>query len=130
MDHLRRVKGALAVATATAVCHVVMSYGYGKARASEQRNPDAVLGGAAEHLLTTFTCWALMPLLLGVGMRLMGERGNRLLVITGGLIWLPLSGYFVDEMDVEGGHLPVAVLVPYVALGALLAGNRPRDGGR
>jgi hypothetical protein len=44
-----------------------------------------------------------MPLLLWAGMRTMGERGNAVLVLVGGLVWAGLSGYYIDDIDFPGG---------------------------
>ncbi|GAP47662.1 integrase [Streptomyces azureus] len=41
---------------------------------------------------------------------------------VGGLVWLGLSGYFTDDIDRAGGHIPVLALAAYVLLGTGLAG--------
>ncbi|MEU6181596.1 hypothetical protein [Streptomyces coeruleorubidus] len=122
MRYVRHVKGALTVAAATAACHTLMSAGYGWARDSADASGDAMFSGAFEFLFTTAASWALMPLLLWAGMRVMGETGNTVLVVVGGLVWVGVSGYFIDDIDRAGGHIPVLVLAVFVLLGTGLAG--------
>jgi hypothetical protein len=43
-------------------------------------------------------------------MRVMGKTGNVALVLVGGLVWLGLSGDYVDDIDREGGNIPALVL--------------------
>ncbi|MGA5142792.1 hypothetical protein [Streptomyces azureus] len=38
------------------------------------------------------------------------------------MVWLGLSGYFTDDIDRAGGHIPVLALAAYVLLGTGLAG--------
>lgn len=122
MDYLRHAKGVVAVSAATAACHGVMSGGYAGAR-DAGADPDASMwAGSGEFLLSTAASWMLMPLLLWLGMRLLGEESNTLLVLVGGLLWLGVSGHFVNEIDRDGGHIPVPALVVYILLGAALAG--------
>ncbi|MFD3654617.1 hypothetical protein [Streptomyces sp. NPDC058620] len=124
MKHIRHAKGALTVAVATAVCHTLMAAGYEWARDSETSSGDTMFAGTVEFLLTTAASWALMPLLLWAGMRLMRESGNTLLVLAGGFAWILISGYFIDDIDRDGGHMPIPALVAYVLLGTALAGVR------
>lgn len=122
MDYLRHVKGVVVVSAATAACHGVMSGGYAGARDARAGIDHSMWAGSGEFLFSTAASWALMPLLLWLGMRLLGEEGNVLLVLFGGLVWLGVSGYFINEIDSDGGHIPVPALVGYVLLGAALAG--------
>lgn len=122
MQYIRHAKGALTVAAATAACHALMSAGYAWARDSAAAGGDTMFSGAFEFLLTTAASWALMPLLLSAGMRMMRETGNTVLVLVGGLVWAGVSGYCIDDIDRAGGHMPVLVLVAYVLLGTALAG--------
>ncbi|MDC0773844.1 hypothetical protein [Streptomyces sp. HD] len=125
MRYVRFVKGAVTVAAATAVCHTLMSAGFAWARDSADESGDSTFSGAFEFLLTTAASWILMPLLLWAGMRMMGEAGNTVLVAVGGLVWLGISGYFTDDIDRAGGHIPILALVAYLLLGTALAGVRP-----
>jgi hypothetical protein len=101
-----------------------MSVGFASARDSASGSDDA-FAGTFEFLLTTAASWALMPLLLWVGMRVMGETGNVALVIVGGLAWLGLSGYYIDDIDRAGGRIPALALAAYILLGTGLAGFGP-----
>ncbi|GAA2580888.1 MULTISPECIES: hypothetical protein [Streptomyces] len=122
MRYVRFVKGAVTVAVSTAACHSLMYAGFAGARESAAASEDDMWAGAFEFLLTTAASWVLMPLLLWAGMRVMGETGNTVLVALGGLVWLGLSGYFTDDIDRAGGHIPVPALVVFVLLGTALAG--------
>ncbi|CAL9327979.1 hypothetical protein [Streptomyces sp. Tu 3180] len=122
MQYVRHAKGALTVAAATVACHALMSAGYTWARGSAAASGDTMFSGAFEFLLTTAASWALMPLLLWAGMRVTGETGNAVLVLVGGLVWAGLSGYYIDDIDFPGGHMPVLALAAYVLLGTGLAG--------
>ena len=120
--YVRHAKGALTVVAATAACHAVMSGGYAWARDSATASGDTMFSGAFEFLFTTAASWTLMPLLLWAGMRVMGETGNAVLVLVGGLVWAGLSGYCIDDIDSTGGHMPIPALVAYVLVGTGLAG--------
>ncbi|MFI7019489.1 hypothetical protein [Streptomyces sp. NPDC050164] len=122
MRYVRFVKGAVTVAVSTAACHSLMYAGFAGARESAAASEDDMWAGAFEFLLTTAASWILMPLLLWAGMRVMGETGNTVLVAVGGFVWLGLSGYFTDDIDRAGGHIPVLALTAYVLLGTALAG--------
>ncbi|MFE2974175.1 hypothetical protein [Streptomyces sp. NPDC059258] len=128
MQYIRHAKGALTVAAATAACHTLLAVGYTWARGSGASDEDTMFSGAFEFLLTTAASAALMPLLLWVGMRVMGETGNAVLVLVGGLVWAGLSGYYIDDIDRAGGHMPVLALAAYVLLGTGLAGVGPGKG--
>ncbi|MGW0548514.1 hypothetical protein [Streptomyces altiplanensis] len=127
MQYIRPAKAALTVATATAACHSLMSAGYTWAHESRATDGHTMFSGAFEFLLTTAASWALMPLLLWAGMWIMRETGNAVLVLVGGLVWVGVSGYYIDDIDHAGGHIPILVLVAYVLLGTGLAGA---DSGR
>ncbi|MFB7274558.1 hypothetical protein [Streptomyces sp. NPDC056244] len=130
MNYVRHAKGGLSVVVATAVCHTLMSNGYGWAREAETDSGGTMFSGAFEFLLVTAASWVLMPLLLWAGMRLLRETGNLLLILVGGVAWLMVSGYFIDDIDRAGGHMPIPALVAYVLLGTALAGagTTPTEG--
>ncbi|MFH9583696.1 hypothetical protein ACH4MW_10340 [Streptomyces luteogriseus] len=122
MRYTRLVKGAVTVTAATAVCHTLMTAGYAWAGAKAATGEATVFAGVFEWLVTTAGCWALMPLLLGVGMRAMRERGNTTLMVGGGLLWALLSLSLVDELDRPDGSMPLPFLAFYVLAGTGLAG--------
>ncbi|MEU4462384.1 hypothetical protein AB0G20_01450 [Streptomyces sp. NPDC024017] len=122
MRYVRFVKGAVSTTAATAACHALMTAGYAWARGKAATGEATIFAGAFEWLVTTAGTWALMPLLLGAGMRAMRERGNTTLMVGGGLLWAVLSLSFVDEIDRPGGFMPLPALVAYVLAGAGLAG--------
>ncbi|MDQ0750075.1 uncharacterized membrane protein YuzA (DUF378 family) [Streptomyces africanus] len=122
MRYVRHVKGAVTVTAATAACHTLMSAGFARAHESAAESDDEMWAGAFEFLLTTAASWVLMPLLLWAGMRMMGETHNAVLVAVGGLFWSGVSGYFTDDIDRVGGHIPFLALAAYILLGTGLAG--------
>jgi hypothetical protein len=125
MRYARSVKGAVTVAVSTATCHSLMYAGFAGARDSAAASEDDMWAGAFEFLLTTAASWILMPFLLWAGMGVMRESGNTVLVLVGGLGWAVLSGYFTDDIDRPGGHIPLLALTAYVLLGTALAGAGP-----
>ncbi|MFI2780629.1 hypothetical protein [Streptomyces sp. ALB3] len=125
INYVQHAKGALAVTAATAACHTLMSAGYAWARDRAAATGDTMFSGAFEFLLTTAVSWAVMPLLLWAGMRVMREPDNTVLIVAGGLAWVGLSGYFIDEIDQAGGQIPIQALAAYVLLGTGLAGTGP-----
>ncbi|MEU3885836.1 hypothetical protein [Streptomyces sp. NPDC029041] len=125
MRYARFAKGAVTVALATAACHSLMYAGFAGARESAAANEDDMWAGAFEFLLTTAASWILMPFLLWAGMGILRESGNTVLVLVGGTVWAVLSGYFTDDIDRAGGHMPVLALVAYLLLGTALAGAGP-----
>ncbi|MFF0103793.1 hypothetical protein [Streptomyces hirsutus] len=129
MRYMRHAKGTLTVVAVTAACHTLMSAGYTRVQDSRASDDHTMFSGAFEFLLTTAASWALMPLLLWAGMRMMGETGNAVLVLVGGLVWVGVSGHFIDDIDRPGGRIPVLALTAYVLLCTGLAGvgpDRPR----
>ncbi|MEU9629602.1 hypothetical protein AB0D89_22735 [Streptomyces luteogriseus] len=122
MRYARLAKGAVTVAAATAVCHTLMTAGYAWAGAKAATGEATIFAGAFEWLVTTAGSWALMPLLLGLGMRAMRERGNTTLMVGGGLLWALLSLSLVDEIDSPDGSMPLPFLAFYVLAGTGLAG--------
>ncbi|MFD0416657.1 hypothetical protein [Streptomyces sp. NPDC127108] len=118
----RAVKGAMVTALAVLVCHVILSTGLARARAEQQARPEEAWAGTGVWLATFVLSTVLaMPLLLWAGMRIVREKHCHLLVIGGSLTWFFGAGYGVDGIDsVEGGLLPVPLLLCVVALGALL----------
>ncbi|MFF8633522.1 hypothetical protein ACF052_04795 [Streptomyces pilosus] len=125
MQYVRHAKGALTAVLATAVCHTLMYAGYAWARDSATASGDTLFSGAFEFFLTSVTSWALMPVLLWAGMRLLGETGNTMFVFGGGLVWAGASGYFIDDIDSAGGHMPLLVLAAHLLLVTGLAGMGP-----
>jgi hypothetical protein len=129
MRYARCAKGAVTVTVATAVCHTLMTAGYAWAGAKAATGEATIFAGVFEWLVTTAGTWALMPLLLGAGMRVLRERGNTTLMVGGSLLWALLSLSFVDEIDRPGGFMPLHALTVYVLAGAGLAGTGPAGAG-
>ncbi|KOV98498.1 hypothetical protein ADK65_22795 [Streptomyces sp. NRRL B-1140] len=128
MRYIRHAKGALTVAAATAACHAVMSAGFAWSRDSATASGDTLFAGAFEFLFTMAASWTLMPLLLWFGMLVLRETGNTVFVLVTSLVWAGLSGYFTDDIDSAGGHIPIPALAAFVLLGTALAGAGDRPG--
>ncbi|MFF8398519.1 hypothetical protein [Streptomyces sp. NPDC016172] len=125
MRYARLIKGAVTVALSTAACHSLMYAGFAAARDSAAASEDDMWAGAFEFLLTTAASWLLMPFLLWAGMGVLRETGNTVLVLVGGLVWALLSGYFTDDIDRAGGHIPLPALAAHVLLCTAMAGAGP-----
>lgn len=72
--------------------------------------------GLLEGALATVTGVAMMPLLLWIGMRMLRERGNHLLVVIGAVVWVFLGGHVVE------GSVNSVATVCYLALFAAVCG--------
>ncbi|MFJ8945713.1 hypothetical protein ACIRG4_21180 [Streptomyces sp. NPDC102395] len=66
-----------------------------------------------------------MPLLLWAGLRAVVDALTTVPAVVGGLLWAVGSGYFIDDLDRPGGHIPIVALAAYVLLGAVLVGASP-----
>ncbi|MFJ1731641.1 hypothetical protein [Streptomyces sp. NPDC088254] len=99
-----------------------MSAGYAWSRDEAAADGDTVGSGAFEFLLTTAASCGLMPLLLRAGLRVVGDAFTAVPVAVGGVLWAVGSGYFIDDLDRPGGHIPIVALAAHVLLGAVLVG--------
>ncbi|WP_344260487.1 hypothetical protein [Streptomyces sodiiphilus] len=48
-----------------------------------------------------------------------------MLIVFGGLLWVGFSGWFIDDIDRPGGHVPIPALAAFALVGTALAGARP-----
>ncbi|WP_405843621.1 hypothetical protein OG528_33765 [Streptomyces platensis] len=119
----RPLKGAAVTAFAILVCHVILSVGYAAVRAKKRANPSSAWADLDLRLATfALGIVIVMPLILWIGMRIMGEKDNYALVIGGSLAWLFGADYNLDYiMYTPSAHLPVPLLVAMVAVGGLLS---------
>ncbi|MGW2025311.1 hypothetical protein [Streptomyces decoyicus] len=119
----RPLKGAAATALAILVCHVILSAGYAAARAKKRAEPSNAWADFDVRLATfALGLVIVMPLILWIGMRIMGEKDNYALVIGGSLTWLFGAGYNLSYIEyTPSTHLPVPLLVALVAVGGLLS---------
>ncbi|MFH0244523.1 hypothetical protein ACGRHY_19405 [Streptomyces sp. HK10] len=124
MVYARPLKAAAVTIIATAACHLTMNAGFAWARGQEPDHPDD-WAGVLEFGATVLATWILMPLVLGIGMRVLGERRTRLQILLGTLLWTGVSLTYVDDVDRPGGLMPVPVLVSFVLVGALLGAHDP-----
>lgn len=113
----RWAKGTLVSALAAVVCHA----GWERLREWSSdvaaSDPGAMSAGWLEGMLASATGLVAMPVLLWAGMRLLGERGNHLLVLAGVVAWWLIGGHVVEDAGV--GVTATALLL---ALFALLGG--------
>lgn len=132
MNYARTLKAAVVTITATVACHLTMSAGFAWARGQESDHPDD-WSGMLEFGATVLATWILMPLVLWIGMRVLGERRTHLQILLGTPLWIGVSSVYIDDVDRPGGGLmPVPVLVAFVLAGALLGAHDPgsaRNGG-
>lgn len=125
----RTLKGAVVISVAVLVCHLVLSMGFAAVRSSKKADPGNAWAGTDIWLIT----WALglilaMPLLLWAGMRILNEQNNHLYVIGGSVAWLLGAGYHRSAIEFSPAtHLPVPLLVAFMALGAVLSPDLRRS---
>ncbi|MGW9430765.1 hypothetical protein ACWHA1_22800, partial [Streptomyces decoyicus] len=114
---------AAVTALAILVCHVILSAGYAAARAKKRAEPSNAWADFDVRLATfALGLVIVMPLILWIGMRFMGEKDNYALVIGGSLAWLFGAGYNLSYIEyTPSTHLPVPLLVALVAVGGLLS---------
>jgi hypothetical protein len=119
----RPLKGTAVTAIAILVCHVILSVGYAAVRARRRANPSGLWADTDLRLATVALGLVIvMPLLLWLGMRIMGEKDNYALVIGGSLAWLFGAGYNLSYIkSMPSTHLPVPLLVGIVTVGGLLS---------
>lgn len=106
----RWAKGTLVSAVAAVVCHT----------AWERLREWSSGVSAAEGMLASVTGLVAMPVLLWVGMRLLGERGNHLLVLAGVVAWWLIGGHVVEDATV-GATCTTLLLTLFALLGGALA---------
>ncbi|MFC7817455.1 hypothetical protein ACFUTR_22775 [Streptomyces sp. NPDC057367] len=126
MNHVRTLKAAVVTIAATAACHLTMNAGLAWARGQESDHPND-WAGTVEFGVTLLATWMLMPLMLWIGMRVLGERRTQLQFIVAALLWIVVSLMYVDDVDRPGGHMPAPALVVFVLVGALLGAHNPES---
>jgi hypothetical protein len=113
---IRAAKGTLVSAVAAGVCHWIWSSLRQWAEDASEAGQGAMGAGWLQSALAGFVGLLSMPLLLWAGMRLLGERGNHLLVLAGVVAWWVLGGHVVE------GDSGTAVTALFLALFAVLGG--------
>ncbi|MGW7617524.1 hypothetical protein ACWGLG_17010 [Streptomyces antimycoticus] len=115
----RGVKGALVSAAAAIVCYWVWASLLEWADDVAEASGPVMGAGWFEGLLALITGFLSMPVLLWVGMRLLGERGNHLLVLAGAVAWLIIGGHVADGF--VSVTTTAALLTLFAVLGGLLS---------
>jgi hypothetical protein len=117
----RWAKGTLVSAVAAVVCYWTWELLRTWAQDIAAAHEWAMGAGWYQAMLAGVTGVLAMPLLLWAGMRLLGERGNHLLVAAGVVAW-----WFIGGQIVEDGVGRTATVV-FLALFALLGGALSRS---
>lgn len=117
---VRCVKGVLVSALAAVVCYWMWNSLLQWADDSAAADESAMGAGWLESLLAGLMGLLSMPLLLWAGMRLLGERGNHLLVLAGVAAWWLIGGHVVEDAGV-GGTATALFLALFAVLGGLLS---------
>jgi hypothetical protein len=124
VNYARTLKAAVVTAIATVACHLTMSAGFAWARGQEPDHPDD-WSGLLEFGATVLATWMVMPLVLWIGMRVLGERRTWPQILLGTPLWIGVSSVYIDDVDRPGGLMPVPVLVLFVLVGTLLGAHDP-----
>lgn len=116
----RWAKGTLVSAVAAVVCRA----GWERLREWSSdvaaADPGAMGAGWLEAMLASVAGLVAMPVLLWIGMRLLGERGNHLLVLAGVLAWWLIGGHVVENASV-GATATALLLTLFALLGGALS---------
>ncbi|WP_405983321.1 hypothetical protein [Streptomyces sp. NBC_00872] len=119
---VRWVKGTLVSGPAAVVCYWMWTSL--REWADNTSDGDAMGSGLLEGLLASVVGLLTMPLLLWAGMRLLGEKGNHLLVLLGVVAWWLIGAHVVE--DAVGAGATALYVSLFAVLGGLLAGVQPR----
>jgi hypothetical protein len=111
----RWVKGTLVSAVAAVVCYWLWASLREWAWDVGLADRYSWFAGSVELLVAGIAGVASMPVLLWAGMRLLGERGNHLLVLLGAMAWIFIGGHVVE------GYVSAAGTAVFLALFAALA---------
>lgn len=112
-------KGTLVSAVAAGVCYWIWDSLRAWAQDASAAGQGAMGAGWFEGLLAGFIGLLSMPVLLWAGMRLLGERGNHLLVLGGVVVWWLIGGHVVE--DAVGSAATALFLALYAVAGGLLS---------
>ncbi|MGW0735635.1 hypothetical protein [Streptomyces sp. NPDC002851] len=116
---IRGLKGMLVSGLAAVLC----SWGWNALRDWADdvaaTGGDTIGAGWIESALAGLAGILAMPLLLWAGMRLLGERGNHLLVLLGLVAWWPIGGHVVE--DAVGPVATGLFLALFAVIGGLLS---------
>jgi ABC-type multidrug transport system permease subunit len=114
---VRAVKGVLVAAVAAVVCRTGWEMLLARSDRFAAADPGVMGAGWIEAALAAVCGLLAMPVVLWAGMRLLGERGNHLLVVAGVTAWWLIGGHVVEDAGVG----PAATAL-WLVLFALLCG--------
>ncbi|MEU7056896.1 hypothetical protein [Streptomyces sp. NPDC046197] len=116
---VRGAKGTLVSAVSAGVCYWIWTGLRQWAQDASASGQGAMGAGWFESLLAGFAGLLSMPLLLWAGMRLLGERGNHLLVLGGVVAWWLIGGHVVE--DSAGDTATALFLALFAVFGGVLS---------
>ncbi|MFI5679385.1 hypothetical protein [Streptomyces cellulosae] len=116
----RGVKGAMVSALTVVVCYWIWTSLLEWSDDVAQAGGDSVGAGLLEGLVARIIGLLSLPVLLWVGMRLLRERGNHLLLAAGHVAGWLIGGYLVEQGGVSD-TVTALCLALFVALGGLLS---------
>ncbi|MEF3119251.1 hypothetical protein [Streptomyces chrestomyceticus] len=121
---MQPARGAVVVAVGVAISHVILSAGFAEVRAARRADPYNTWASSFLELGTQILGLGLaMPLVLMLGMRLLGAKEPYLRYVLGcSLVWALGASITIKHVRyLPAGLLPTPLLVGMVLLGALLA---------
>lgn len=119
MNVARWAKGILVSEVAVDGCYLTWGRLHEWAQDASIAGQGAMGAGWIEGLLALFVGLLSMPLLLWAGMRLLGERGNHMLVLGGVAAWWLIGGHVVE--GAVGGMATALFLALFAVIGGLLS---------
>src|SRR5690349_21309622 len=116
---VRWAKGTLASAVAAGICYWTWTSLRGWAQDAFAAGHGAMGAGWFESLAAGFAGRLWMAVRGWAGMRLLGERGNHLLVLGGVVVWWLIGGHVVE--GAVGSTATALFLALYAVAGGLLS---------
>src|SRR5512146_2503168 len=112
----RWAKGTLVSGASAYVCYVIWAYLWQWAEDASIASQSAMGAGWTETVLAELAGLLSMPVMLWAGMRLLGARGNHVLILGGAVMWSQIGSRTVD------GGIRGTAAVPSLTLFAVVGG--------
>jgi hypothetical protein len=107
----RSVKGAVVTTTAVWVCSLIVAEGFAVSR--RNKNPDAAFAVDFTPLFFFAVSLGVLPVAMKIGMFLLGEKNNALLITAATLSWATVGWLLFETLDSPDSHVPLVVLAVY-----------------